>query len=324
MRVDGEWFEMEDQRNWSDTSFKTYSTPVEQPLPARVEAGTCVRHEVVVRLVAGGVAGIPAKAPAPFVRAAPLRVGLTLGESSPSAAELDRLRTLRPDHLRVDLSLDLGSFVERLAHAGEVSRSCGVPLEVAATVPDADEGALGLLAEACARQAAPVALLFCYQRSNGLSDPRLLSAARAALRGAVPEARIGGGASGWFADLNRNRGAISGAEAVSVTLCPQAHARDEATILENLGSLGDIARTARSFAGEATLHLTPVTLAPRKEPPDPRLAEAFGGGWVSGLLRAASEAGFSTLTLGPAFGPGGVVGPHGYTPAAEALLALKD
>ncbi len=108
---------------------------------------------------------------------------------------------------------------------------------------------------------------------------------------------------------------------MAITLCPQAHARDEATILENLGSLRDIARTARSFAGDIALHLTPVTLAPRAEPPDPRLAEAFGGEWVSGLLRAASEAGFASLTLGPALGPGGVVGKGRDTPAAEAIRA---
>ena len=31
----GDVFEMEDQRNWTDASFKTYSTPLEQPFPSR-------------------------------------------------------------------------------------------------------------------------------------------------------------------------------------------------------------------------------------------------------------------------------------------------
>ena len=323
VRFLGEWFEMEDQRNWSDTSFKTYSTPVEHPLPARVEAGARIRHEVIARVLAGGIAGIPAPTPAPFVRPLPLRVGLTLGETSPSAAEMDRFRTLRLDHLRVDLSLEEAGFAERLARGADVARACGVPLEAAVVLRGGDDAGLGRLAEACARHAAPIVRMFCYAASSGLSDAQLLAAARAALRPVVPEARIGGGASGWFADLNRNRGAVSGAEVVSVTLCPQVHARDEATIRENLGSLGDLARAARSFAGEATLHLTPVTLAPRNEPPDPRLCGAFGGEWVSGLLVAASAAGFASLTLGPAVGPGGVVSPSGDTPAAEALLKRK-
>lgn len=319
VRFDGEWFEMEDQRNWSDTSFKTYSTPVERPLPSRIEAGTRVRHEVVVRVVAGGVEGVAAEVPAPFVRSTPLRVGLALPERPTLVVERERLRALRLDHLRVDLSLDEAGFAERLAQAVEAARACGVLLQVAVAVPDDDRAALTRLAEACAKQAAPVATFLCFRRSSGLSDLNLLSGAQGALRAAVPGARIGGGASGWFADLNRSRGAVSGAEAVGITMCPQVHARDEATILENLWSLGDIARTARSFAGDKALHLTPVTLAPRAEPPDPRLAEAFGGEWVSGLLRAASEAGFASLTLGPALGPGGVVATERDTPAAEAI-----
>jgi hypothetical protein len=37
------------------------------------------------------------------------------------------------------------------------------------------------------------------------------------------------------------------------------------------------------------------------------------------LLRAASDAGFASLTLGPAFGPGGVLGGEKPTRAAEAI-----
>ena len=36
VRFEGEWFEMEDQRNWSDASFKTYSTPLSRALPAPI------------------------------------------------------------------------------------------------------------------------------------------------------------------------------------------------------------------------------------------------------------------------------------------------
>ncbi len=35
VRMDGETFETEDQRNWSDASFKTYGTPLHLPYPGR-------------------------------------------------------------------------------------------------------------------------------------------------------------------------------------------------------------------------------------------------------------------------------------------------
>src|SRR5699024_4989680 len=45
---DGDTFEMEDQRNWTDASFKTYSRPLSLPFPYTVEAGAAVRQAVTI------------------------------------------------------------------------------------------------------------------------------------------------------------------------------------------------------------------------------------------------------------------------------------
>jgi hypothetical protein len=45
---DGEPWETEDQRAWTDASFKSYSPPIDWPHPVELAAGTVVRH--VVRL----------------------------------------------------------------------------------------------------------------------------------------------------------------------------------------------------------------------------------------------------------------------------------
>src|SRR5215831_6721530 len=49
----GEVFEMEDQRNWSDASFKTYCRPLLLPIPYRLSAGEIRRQQILVRL--GGI-----------------------------------------------------------------------------------------------------------------------------------------------------------------------------------------------------------------------------------------------------------------------------
>ncbi len=49
---EGDLFEMEDQRNFGDDSFKTYVYPQHRPQPYRIEAGQRVRH--VVRLTVAG------------------------------------------------------------------------------------------------------------------------------------------------------------------------------------------------------------------------------------------------------------------------------
>jgi hypothetical protein len=44
----GDIFETEDQRNWSDSSYKTYSTPLHLPFPALVMEGETMQQQVVV------------------------------------------------------------------------------------------------------------------------------------------------------------------------------------------------------------------------------------------------------------------------------------
>src|SRR6185437_7868534 len=57
----GEVFEMEDQRNWSDASFKTYCRPLSLPIPYRLNAGEIRRQEIHVR-IAGTATGNVASA----------------------------------------------------------------------------------------------------------------------------------------------------------------------------------------------------------------------------------------------------------------------
>ena len=45
VRFDGEVFEMEDHRNWTDASFKTYCTPISLPFPVKVIPGQDIDQE---------------------------------------------------------------------------------------------------------------------------------------------------------------------------------------------------------------------------------------------------------------------------------------
>ena len=48
--MEGDTFEMEDHRNWTDANFKTYCTPLAKPYPVRVESGTTIQQTVTVTL----------------------------------------------------------------------------------------------------------------------------------------------------------------------------------------------------------------------------------------------------------------------------------
>ena len=59
LRMEGDTWETEDHRNWSDASFKTYSRPLVLPWPYTIPGGTEVRHTVTLSF-AGRLPSAPA------------------------------------------------------------------------------------------------------------------------------------------------------------------------------------------------------------------------------------------------------------------------
>jgi hypothetical protein len=49
-QFEGDIFEMEDQRNWCDASFKTYCTPLRIPIPVEIKSGDKVQQRCTLRL----------------------------------------------------------------------------------------------------------------------------------------------------------------------------------------------------------------------------------------------------------------------------------
>jgi hypothetical protein len=163
-----------------------------------------------------------------------------------------------------------------------------------------------------------------------------VAAARAALSGASGGASFGGGSDCHFAELNRRRPLPRTLDRVAFALNPQVHARDDATLVENLGSLDRIARTIRSFADGAEVAITPVTLRPRADPSppawrkrgerpftdDPRQDTAFAAGWTLGFLASAARAGIASVTFYELVGPRGVLAEGRAFPVCDALAEV--
>ncbi|KAJ0340484.1 hypothetical protein COL154_014174, partial [Colletotrichum chrysophilum] len=81
-RMEGDTFEMEDQRNWSDASYKTYVRPLAQPWPYRIRKGETIRQSVSLGFHAEGAAKATPRAEARTGGQKPVRVWL--GEEGPA------------------------------------------------------------------------------------------------------------------------------------------------------------------------------------------------------------------------------------------------
>ena len=332
--VTGDAFEMEDQRNWTDASFKSYCPPLDRPHPRRYLAGQRVTQQMRLRLSRpAGAAGTPGGTPGPAAArrtdgAATIAfkindlkvgtlpaIGLGLAGADVLVTEADRelLRTLRPGHLHAVIDLGGGGWPDDLRRALDEAAAlgCRADLEIVAAGP----GELGEVAAALApggdRDEA-ARRVFVYERQSSQTT-RELAAAWAASGFGAPS----GGSRADFAQLNRAELATDLLNAVAFGVCPQVHATDDESIMETITAQPVAARCALALAQGHPLVVGPVTLtprfnpvapdAPRPEPCDPRQAMAINAAWTAGSIAALGYAGASALTYFETAGAGGVI-----------------
>ena len=213
---EGDLFEMEDQRNWIDGSFKTYSTPLALGFPHTATEGQQVAQGVAISM--SGLAALRASASTATVLSLEQAVGwglplLGLGVASDGQSlaetEIERLRALKLDHLRVDVRLSDSEYAARLGSAIAEAQALGCGLEVAvlARIDHADE----LDSLAALLTDAPVARVLVFgdgaatNTPEETSPPEFVTLVRERLRAAVGDAAFVGGTDMNFCNLNRTR-----------------------------------------------------------------------------------------------------------------------
>ncbi len=315
----GDLFEMEDQRNWTDASYKTYSTPLRIPYPAQIASGERVQQSVTIT-PRGGHAATDSGDDAISVRVdqeggRPLPpIGLSAaGHGEPlSAAEFDLLRAVRPAHLHVVLDLGRNGWREKLATATGQARLLDAGLELEVTGGPNSSGWDALTTE-LERSGIPVNRVFVYPAGALDSTAEELNVARNALAPRGSNAQIGGGTRSYFTEFNRATLPLAEMEVAAYTITPQVHAFDNASLTETLAAQAETVRSARTIVGERPLAVGPITLAPRFNPNatgaeaplpegvlppnvDYRQPSLFAAGWLAGSINALANAGVDALT----------------------------
>jgi D-apionolactonase len=318
IRFEGDLWEMEDQRNWTDASFKTYSTPLRLPYPVEIHEGDRVWQRVTIE-ARGGDAAMPATGGPLRVAVDPARgrtippIGLGVaGHGAPLGEEdVALLRALQPAHLHLTLDLTESGWRESLARAQQEAAALGAALAIEAI---AGAGGAGLpdLAAALSGSEVDVARVLVFADGELVTDETVLTAAREALSQAGVETLVGGGSRAFFTELNRATLPLDAMDVVSYTLNPQVHAFDNASLTETLAAQPETVRSARAIVGERPLVVGPITLRPRFNPnatgPEPKPAPGelpssvdyrqpslFAAGWLSGSINALGNAGVDGL-----------------------------
>ncbi len=307
MEFEDDIFEMEDQRNWTDASYKTYCTPLEFPFPVEVPRGTVIRQAVRLR-ARGSVPRTVATTPRPELtpRAQALfplpEIGLGWDGRPLSDRQRSLLRRLAPAHLRVEADPGRPGFDEELRVMQREAEALGTRLELVLRLSDNGEWELAALAGLLGRLKPPVARFLVFHRAQLSTGAEWIHRARELLGPVAAGAELAAGTDAFFAELNRDRPAAEHLDALVYSVNPQVHAFDNLSLVENLPAQRATVESALAFAGGRKVVVSPVTFRMRwnpnatgPEPPVPagelppqadvRQLSLFGAGWTLGSIK---------------------------------------
>ncbi len=271
---EGEVFETEDQRNWSDASFKTYCHRLRDGRAYTIEAGQRVRQEVRVRCT--GVPE-PVEEPAPAEATLP-EWSIWLGTAAPEAIDtlhavgfrcvatddVSVLAVLRERGLAVDLRLTIG----------QMEQATPVP-------PPASGSVLWLVSDRWNADAESA-----VQRMKQKWEPLGWE--------------IGYSSSANFAELNRSRPPQGVFHWIGTPASPQVHTFDAWSILQNAESFASIGASISAFAGGARTCLGPLRFESRFSGDDPRRDSTLSAAYLLLSLASIALGGFARVMAGTA------------------------
>ena len=337
----GETFEMEDQRNWTDASFKTYCRPLARPRPFDLEAGAVVRQRIAITLSRAGTIPAPAapRAPAARVRLPEILLAHEPALGGPPAGDLGDF-ALAGLALRVDAA----------APVFDLPVVAPVTLEIIADETGDVLRVARLAAAAGLRPRRVVALPRSYLTSHQPEGPwpdsrpdALIAEARAAF----PGVGIGGGMLTNFTEFNRCPPDPAAIDFATFGTTAIVHAGDDTSVLETLEALPDVLASAAALVPGRPLHLGLMAIGMRSNPygqavapnpegrriamamADPRQQTPFAAAFAIAAAAAAARGGVASfcpaMAAGPlGLGPAGAPWPIRATVAALAGLGGQD
>ena len=343
--MDGDAYEMEDQRNWSDASYKTYVRPLRRPWPYQLEKGQKFTQAVSLsfsgRPSAESNAGNEDNTAVVTIGEASgvvpsIGIGVPADEATHALGAPDLIKRLAPRWLVCQIDLRLGhgrSELERYAALGQLA-GAQIVLEIitkGSLDPLAELAPIGEALRAISMTPEAVTVFPAQDMKSVQPDaewPEMptFEESYAAARKAFPGVRLGGGMAAYFTELNRKRPPDALLDYVTFTTCPSVHAADDVSVMETLEAIPHLIRSARSFvAKDRPLRIGPSQLGCRENPYgqsttpnpdnrraclsrlDPRQRGLFNAAWTVGYVAAAAREGVEAIALSSPTGRFGLI-----------------
>jgi len=332
-RIDfeGDIFETEDQRNWTDASFKTYSTPLSIPYPVTLEKDKVVNQRITFRAYLNSKAQftedgttILKLVPEETFRMPSVGICRSSRSLPLTKNEIKYLRAVRFDHYRVDILLYESDWKKKAKQAVIESTDLGYPMELAVFFDNNLTSCINNFLDWYSGNKLNVSSILLFHRGYPSTSHDMASEVIPLLKNEDPDVKTGIGTNANFAQLNRNRPEDAGNDSICFSIHPQEHASDTITLTENLKGQEYCIRSAQKFASNKGIIVSPATIQRRFNanntfseipwtgpgvPPqvDTRLMSLFGACWTVGSLKYLCEAGAESISFYETAGERGII-----------------
>jgi len=342
----GETFETEDQRNWTDDSFKTYGTPLELPFPVDIAVGDVVSQSVLLLATCKQVTPRPRahtshRDTVKVELGGPTRTLPTLGLTAshirtlPASTSVPLCGACCPT-LLLEIRENDAAWEEGLNLAVIEADNLGAELDVRVVAGDEE----GLRSVVAALPLGRVRRLAVYDPASYVTSERMWQHLKdAAVRHSFSGDLVGGTCA-HFAELNRNAARIPADLAgLTFSVTPQMHVTETEHIVESIAAQRVVARDAVQLSAGRPIHIGPVTLKARfnavatSGPSTPeedacaaidvRQTLPFTAAWTLASIDALTRPGVASLTYYEARGPRGIAACSGDRyPVGDLITSL--
>jgi len=342
VELTGDVYDMEDQRNWTDASFKTYIRPLSRPKPYILAAGVPIAQSVTVVVDGHAQAAKPAPpgvvTPAERLGKVP-RIALCV-ESDDAEASVSLVANLG---CPVDI-IGRPRLPEDIRKLANVAAASGGHLDLQFAIPGvhpSDElqpwAEVGALADVASVLVSPYRLYPLRPDGEAMGSASLAAIADAT-RTAFPQAFVGGGTMTGFTEFNRNPPPLEAVDFVVHGTSAIVHSADDRSVAETLQALPYIFQSGRVLAGRLPYRVGPATIGLTLNPDgpprqssggratmvrdDPRQRGLFAAAWTVGYAAAAIAADVQSFAPGHVSGELGLFEPDGSLRPAFHIVRL--
>jgi hypothetical protein len=338
--MEGDTYEMEDQRNWTDASYKTYVRPLALPWPYTLKPSDSLKQKITVSISGNAKAVSDGEAVSVEIGSAAGEVpelGLGISPENVGAAleQAEVASKMNIAHLICHYDPRKGHDATTLKSQVDLARRLGAEpwLEAVIVSVDGFEDEIKTLGQTVADIGAPFETIMvspapdlkCTLPGSVWPETPPAEELYDATRKAFPGKRIGGGMFSYFTELNRKRPPTNKLDLITFTTSSLVHAGDDRSVTEAIQALPAIAKSALAIASGKPLSVGPSAMgmrdnpygeAPKQNPQnirqamnwnDPRQRGLLGAAWNLSYFARMAYGGADSVALGEPVGPHGAI-----------------